>query len=689
MTPNPAVIKILRVCESRRRALCGRAPALAQRFVDVSIPGWGVVLPFLPIGCFREFRIFAPDDGSGAERVFRSSGSTQDQRAIHEFSQRGIEGYASASIEGYRVFLERFGQRPGVRLLSLVPPPSVWSESSLAAMIGMFANAGEPVRWCDWERDPDAFFAAYQDALASGASAVVVFGTSFHHLALDRLARGRSWVAAGEMMRLIVDTGGTKGRVESLTSAEMVATLERLYSLDFQRDYLVSEYGMCELASQAWSRESPHGGNFLCNDGLEVLAVQVEAGGAARASTEGFLGFVDLHNVDSYPAILTEDWGSILPRSTEGLAAFFLQGRAPDASLKGCSLQVREGFLFSFSDELAGKRDLDLVSTTSSRTSPNLDCALGKRVLSRLEHSASWNNLARGDLGRLLEPVDWATWPCRQRSDRRLHLVASANIPVTALFPVLAAAALGYGEVTVQLPSVRPDDPFATLVRQQIQDLLRALGPDLGSLRLRMVSHAALPEKLTAADCVIVFGTDAACATYRRALKDRESEVCLLEFGSVSNVMEWTPATTLSTVVDACVAWFGRGCLTPVALVCQPDCSVDAAELQRVLASQFAERLQNASLLPPPLHVHDLLTLFSELRAIGLAERIHWGTLASVVDLRGWSADLVPWLRMGGMGLLFLVSPADVHFGAGTIQESAWPTASAPHMGRTWLEWLS
>ncbi len=57
---------------------------------------------------------------------------------------------------------------------------------------------------------------------------------------------------------IVIETGGTKGKTRSVTREELYTLISNCFSVD--RNHIVSEYGMCELASQAYDFvENPQG----------------------------------------------------------------------------------------------------------------------------------------------------------------------------------------------------------------------------------------------------------------------------------------------------------------------------------------------------------------------------------------------------------------------------------------------
>jgi hypothetical protein len=92
---------------------------------------------------------------------------------------------------------------------------------------------------------------------------------------------------------------------------------------------IVTEYGMCELSSQAYANED---GVFQFPPWARVQIVSPENGREVKDGETGLIRVFDLANVWSVLAVQTEDLGV---RRGHG---FELLGRASGAEARGCSL---------------------------------------------------------------------------------------------------------------------------------------------------------------------------------------------------------------------------------------------------------------------------------------------------------------------------------------------------------------
>jgi hypothetical protein len=128
----------------------------------------------------------------------------------------------------------------------------------------------------------------------------------------------------------IMETGGMKGRKEELTRT----AVHQILQTAFQVDTIHSEYGMTELLSQAYSKESgrfhtPGWMRVLLRDEDDPLSIQVHP----DKPRHGAINVIDLANIHSCAFIATEDAGRLYPDGS-----FEILGRLDQSDLRGCSL---------------------------------------------------------------------------------------------------------------------------------------------------------------------------------------------------------------------------------------------------------------------------------------------------------------------------------------------------------------
>ncbi len=321
-------------CVSTLRDLCrGRGIAL-----DV-LRDWRDI-PVVPTRAFKEFPItsLSPDHRTAE---FRSSQTTgrDFSRCFHDPESLAV--YERSALTWFRVAQ---GLRPGDRrrVLVLTPPKAEAPHSSLVHMFELirhehgdegsaFLAAVDPTS--AWVVEPKTAWAALREA-SDGGTPVLLLGTafSFVHL-LDGRPAGQPPVRlpAGSF---VLETGGYKGRSRELPKSDLHAALGKALGLAPQ--CVRTEYGMCELSSQAYDTfpgDPPAGQRrFRFPPWARAVVVSPETGREVADGESGLLRVYDLANVRSVLAIETEDLAV-----RRGLG-FELLGRAARAEARGCSL---------------------------------------------------------------------------------------------------------------------------------------------------------------------------------------------------------------------------------------------------------------------------------------------------------------------------------------------------------------
>jgi hypothetical protein len=308
------------------RALCertGRTP--------VEVRSWRGV-PMVPARAFATVEL-ATDP---PRETFRSSGTTGAERSVHRHPFPEL--YRAAVDASFPRFCLPRGDRPP--MLALVPPREVAPDSSLGFMVDhLLARFGGPGSAHGFGARGVEIGAcrSWLGAAQRGGRPVLVLATAFA-LAdlLERLARMNLHfrLPAGSA---IFETGGFKGRSREVSGDELLG--EAASWLNVPAGQLVSEYGMTELTSQAYTETLLGGepGRFVTPEWLRVRALDPVTLAEQPAGERGLLAFFDLANVGSALHVLTEDLGAVDARG-----GFRLAGRAAGADLRGCSLLAEE-----------------------------------------------------------------------------------------------------------------------------------------------------------------------------------------------------------------------------------------------------------------------------------------------------------------------------------------------------------
>lgn len=703
---------LLEVCQ---RTLA-RRPELAAWVRPIDIGG-GVSLPFIPIRCFRLMNVSSISDidlASPQMQVFRSSGSTQAVRATHYLGPTGWAAYRHSSVEGFRDACTRLGIPARSKIVSLVPPREQWPESSLAAMIALWKECGLEVHYVDAEAHPESLRDFFRMENAAENDSYVIFGTSLHLLSVAQWHAESAGGAAEAFIRgkciAVFDTGGSKGRTVNIKTEVLQQLIKRWVS-DESKLMLVSEYGMCELTSQAYTAHPPHDNVFQCSPTLRSFVVRADLNGMSPHGEEGFLAFVDMANTDSWPCIITEDLGS--PTHPDA-RTFVLRGRAPDATVKGCSLNVRTNFRFDLSRLMEEKREHDSSEKTNAEAKPTSSARqtaqrklfTSVQLQQALGHPA-WDDGFRSDLNATLR--GW-NHPAREQNllnECKLHgetiaIITSANIPITWLFPAAHAWLMGARQVQMFLPSVRQEDPISAVIRDQIIALAEAFNRCTHSDFVRI--HANRFSDKNTAERVLIFGQDETISSISSDLQLRGEKTTIIGLGHFRNAFSLSTASELSMLAGQCAAWLGRGCLTPIVAEVPDSWSTDeitatASALAAACGAEFKNKYPTRTQTLKFAHRHNLseLQATANVKQLQIFVREVCDSGVACVALSdadpeslaqtGLSQKLLDW---GGCGWLTIARKSTCTRLWPTLgHENAWPQLWDAHQGKNWHAWLT
>jgi hypothetical protein len=247
--------------------------------------------------------------------VYRSSGTTSTDRSATVLDQEGLALYSGAVKSG---FSTTFGYS-GEPILALMPDATSAPESSLSAM-------------CDILGAHFVFGDRWQERLirhvAVATEPLVLFGTAFAWVHFLDATSGKIDLPKGSRL---IETGGYKGKSRELPKAELYEALAT--RLGLSTDDIWSEYGMCELSSQFYSKGL--GRRLLPSPSIRSVAISPITGAACDPGEDGLLVHIDAANWCTYAVIETQDWGNV-----DASGHVDLKGRAPGAHPKGCSIDA-------------------------------------------------------------------------------------------------------------------------------------------------------------------------------------------------------------------------------------------------------------------------------------------------------------------------------------------------------------
>lgn len=271
-------------------------------------------IPFLPISFFKTQDVKTGD--FEPELIFRSSGTTGMERSRHLIKDASL--YRKSLIESFRHF---YGNPSDYVFLALLPNYIEQQNSSLIYMMEeLMRESGAKENGYYLYNHEDMYQKLIQ--LRDNQQKTILWGVTF--ALLDFAEQYRL-----DFPQLIVfETGGMKGRRKEMVKKELYDILRKAFGVTD----IHSEYGMCELLSQAYSK----GGNIFSTPPWMQLRLRSEKDpfdGSNRMAT-GVINIIDLANLHSCAFIATEDLGRRHPNGIEIL------GRMDHSQTRGCSLMV-------------------------------------------------------------------------------------------------------------------------------------------------------------------------------------------------------------------------------------------------------------------------------------------------------------------------------------------------------------
>lgn len=261
---------------------------------------------YLPVSSFKHAEI-ATFPVSEAERVFISSATGSGLQSRHYVRRLAVyEASVCAAFEAV------FGKGPCTIWAHL---PGYSTESSLVCMLKILIQ--------QYGDEGSQFFLASElPSSPDTESPLVLFGAAF---GLLTLIESGPWQLPQSAR--VVETGGMKTHQREITRRELHTRLAEGFGI--QEDQVWSEYGMCELLSQAYTQGGPV---YMPPPWMRVQVVdpynpkQILSDGQP-----GLLAVTDLANIHTVSSILTEDLGV---SHGEG---FEVLGRFPGSALRGCN----------------------------------------------------------------------------------------------------------------------------------------------------------------------------------------------------------------------------------------------------------------------------------------------------------------------------------------------------------------
>jgi Acyl-protein synthetase, LuxE len=268
---------------------------------------------------------------------FLSSGTTRSggQSSAHELENTALYD-ASLAAHFRRCVIP---DRQTMTMLMLSPRADQAPHSSLAYMLSrifdLYASSGG-----FFIQNDELNATAISSALLELREPALVFGTALAFVHFLAACQANGWQFTLPAGSRLVETGGLKGQSRSIERDELYAALSRVFGIP--EEWCISEYGMCELASQWYDanlsdvlgEKRPRFRLKLGPHWARTLVVDPVSGEPVGPGVIGLLQVFDLANRGSVAAVLT---GDLVQSEGEG---FIYIGRSQSAPPKGCSITI-------------------------------------------------------------------------------------------------------------------------------------------------------------------------------------------------------------------------------------------------------------------------------------------------------------------------------------------------------------
>lgn len=285
--------------------------------VDVDLVDHYLKIPFLPIEIFKYREVVTKGTKSfGSQSItFTSSGTTGMQRSYNHISD--IDVYRESFRRAFQLF---YGDISDYCILALLPSYLERQGSSLIYMVEDMIERSKHPKSSFYLYDHDNLYKTILQ-LENSNQKVLLLGVTFALL---------DFVKEYQLQlhnTIVMETGGMKGRGQELIKEELHCILKRGFGVNS----IHSEYGMCELLSQAYS----------CGDGIFrtppwMRVISRDADNPLKIkphSLRGGLNVIDLANINSCAFIATQDLVNSYPDNS-----FEILGRFDNSDTRGCSL---------------------------------------------------------------------------------------------------------------------------------------------------------------------------------------------------------------------------------------------------------------------------------------------------------------------------------------------------------------
>lgn len=284
-------------------------------------------IPLLPVRAFKDAEIITDCKQHSTFNIqhpdltFKSSGTGDMQRSVHRVADGEL--YRQSILRGFNHFYDL----DNAVILGYTPGYADNPHSSLIWMINELIEQDDIKKSRFLKLNKSLSQGEVDDIAASGRQ-FIIFGAAFGLLDLIEMSS-----VTLPSNSIVIETGGMKTHRREMSRKAMHQKLAHAFGIDQSRIH--SEYGMCELLSQAYTT----GGQwFHCVPWMKV-SVHDPNDPQKRLSPyeEGLIGVIDLANVYSCSFLLTGDRGVM-----DHNGRFQVLGRWNPKDLRGCNFLIEE-----------------------------------------------------------------------------------------------------------------------------------------------------------------------------------------------------------------------------------------------------------------------------------------------------------------------------------------------------------
>ncbi|MDO5510171.1 MAG: acyl transferase [Weeksellaceae bacterium] len=281
---------------------------------DVSAVDSITKIPFLPIGFYKNFVI-----QSGVwegEKKFLSSGTTGSVPSVHHV--RFLKDYHHQLDQSFKYF---YGAYQDYIIYPLLPGYAERQGSSLIAMVDHWMQQTKQSNKTYYIHNFQQLHTDLQNHPKEKKA--IVIGVTY---ALLDFAEQYSIPQA---KTIVMETGGMKGNRAEISKE----TLHHILKEKLQIDEVHSEYGMTELLSQSYAKNSTY---FQTPPWKKILIREREDPMSyVESGKTGGINVIDLANLHTCSFIATDDLGQ-----TNNQNQFKVLGRYQSSDVRGCNLMV-------------------------------------------------------------------------------------------------------------------------------------------------------------------------------------------------------------------------------------------------------------------------------------------------------------------------------------------------------------